>query len=67
MKLIDDTINVNLKDLGVFLELLTAFAGEQKLPYLVDSAQSLKDHLWDVDSDIKADFETWSKGQIKFT
>jgi len=66
MKLIDDTINVNLKDLGIFLELLTVFAGEQKSPYLADASSTLFDLLF-ADDELKSDFETWSKGQIKFT
>jgi hypothetical protein len=65
-KLIDDTIGVNQRDLGIFLRLLSAYANEKHMPYLVDASQTVFDHLFDVDTDIKSDFQAWSGNQIKF-
>jgi hypothetical protein len=66
MKLINDTIGVNTKDLEIFLKLLSAYGEDIKNPYVVDASQSIIDHLFSGEDPLKSEFEAWSKGQIKF-
>ena len=65
MKLTDETIGVNQKDLQIFLRLLSAFGESQNNPYLVDGSQTLIDQLFS-DTSLKSEFESWSNNQIKF-
>lgn len=65
MKLIDDTINVNIKDLYIFLELLTAYGKDINNPFIIDASQSILDHFKS-DEPLKSNFEQWSNNQVKF-
>lgn len=65
MKLINDTIGTQKKDLKVFLELLNGYGAENHNPFVVDASQTLLDVFFG-EANQMSDFEQWSKGQIKF-
>ena len=67
-KLINDTIKTDKENFKLFLQLMIAFAGEIKDPYLTDASQTMCDILFPLDGDdtLLRDFENKSLGQIKF-
>lgn len=63
-----DTINVNINDLGSFIELLKLYGADTKNPILIDCAWNIADLLLNEGSPeyIRNSFEKWTEGQVKF-